>query len=633
MFFQKSPCFASVPAFLSLLLCLAASGALADQRAIKVEIDARDLPRKLLSSTVHLPVNPANGKVIVWYPKWVPGSHAPGGPIANVAGLKFEDSVGNPLPWRRTPGEVYRFEVDVPEATESIVASLRYITNQPTANAVGLDSYGSTRLGMVSPNTVLLYVEGMHVDSQIVNASIQLPESWSAATALRAIDDEQPSTVSYRPASLRDVVDSPIMCGRHCNKYELAEPDSGAPPHTLHVFTDDDKTELPDAILSRLRAMVTQTSRLIGSHPFDRFDILLAVTDRLSPNGLEHARSTFNILPPSAMSNVGAWKGWNRLLIPHEYLHAWCGKYRRPAGMLTGDYHTPKGTELLWVYEGLTQYLGELVEARSGIMSEAEFLHRFEIEVRRAIHQQGRKWRSLADTAAASHVLRASSPAWSSLRRSQDYYMEGMLLWIEIDAILRQVSDGKVTIDDFCHKFFDATTRLPRPYDRAEVIDTLDSLAEYSWNELIQHRVYSTENDLSTGYVEQLGFELEIADKPTPIPGNTFRYISGVDLLDSIGATISSTGRVSEIVLDSPADAARLAPGMTIVAVNDRKWSRKAMLAAIASSNDAPIVLTIPDGDLLVKYEIDYSEGTKYLVLEKPDDGETVLDEILKPRD
>ncbi|MGB7323594.1 MAG: hypothetical protein WBD31_01895, partial [Rubripirellula sp.] len=333
---------------------------------MRVEIDARDLPRKLLSATVRLPVTPSGEKVAIWYPKWVPGSHAPGGPIANVAGLQFEDAAGNTLPWRRTPGEVYRFEVDAPDATTEILVRLRYIANQPTTNAVGLDSYGSTRLGMVSPNTVLLYAEGMHIDSQIVDVSIQLPKSWSAASALRTSDGNDTGTVTYQSASLRDVVDSPIMCGLHRKEYELTEPDIDAPPHTLHVFTDDEATQLPDAIVQRLQAMVTQTSHLIGSHPFDRFDILLAVTDRLSPNGLEHARSTFNILPPSALASLGAWKGWNRLLIPHEYLHAWCGKYRRPAGMLTGDYHTPKGTELLWVYEGLTQYLGELVEARSG---------------------------------------------------------------------------------------------------------------------------------------------------------------------------------------------------------------------------------------------------------------------------
>ncbi|GAB5401848.1 MAG: M61 family metallopeptidase [Aureliella sp.] len=612
---------------------IAPRASVADDRPMRVEIDARDLPRKLLSATVHLPVENAGGKVVVWYPKWVPGSHAPGGPIANVAGLQFEDTSGQQLTWRRTPGEVYRFEVAAPAGTTEIVVRLRYITNQPTTNAVGLDSYGSRRLGMVSPNTVLLYVDGMDIDSQIVHTSIELPESWTAATALRATKADEPNKVVYQPASLRDVVDSPIMCGQYHNKVELAEPDSGAPPHTLHVFTDDEKTKLPDAILKRLRGMVTQTSRLIGSHPFDRFDVLLAVTDRLNPNGLEHARSTFNILPPSALVSAGAWKGWNRLLIPHEYLHAWCGKYRRPAGMLTGDFHTPKGTELLWVYEGLTQYLGELVEARSGIMSEAEFLHRFEIEVRRAIHQQGRKWRSLADTAAASHVLRASSPAWSSLRRSQDYYMEGMLLWVEIDAILRQVSRGEVTLDDFCHKFFNATSRLPRPYDRAEVVDTLNSLADYPWDDLIERRVYSTTNDLSDGYVEQMGFQLKIAPKPTPIPGNTFRFISGVDLLDSIGATFSSTGRVSEILLGSPADAARLAPGMTVVTVGNRKWSRRAMLDAIAETKDTPLVLTIADGDRLVPYQLDYSGGSRYLVLEKPDDGQTVISEVVKTKD
>jgi predicted metalloprotease with PDZ domain len=378
--------------------------------------------------------------------------------------------------------------------------------------------------------------------------------------------------------------------------------------------------------------MVTQTSRLIGSHPFERFDILLAVTTQLSANGLEHSRSTFNILPPASLASTGTWKGWNRLLIPHEYLHAWCGKYRRPAGMLTFDFHTPKGTELLWVYEGLTQYLGELVEARSGIMTKDEFLHRFEIEVRRAIHQQGRSWRSLRDTASASHVLRAGSPAWSSLRRSQDYYMEGMLLWVEIDAILRSTSSDRVSIDDFCHQFFEATSTLPRPYDRQEVINILNGLAEYQWEDLIARRVDSTNSSLADGYVEQFGAQLVIAESPSRIPGGTFRYIGGVDLLDSIGATFSSTGTVSEILLDSVADAAKLAPGMKVTAVNDLQWSRKAMQEAIKNSANQPIVLTIADGERLVPYTLNYEEGSKHLVVKFPRDKETVFDRILAPR-
>lgn len=618
---------------LVVFLCLRSVVAVGGDSHIQVEIDARDLPRKLLSATVRLPVeSTAGGSIAVWYPKWVPGSHAPGGPIANVAGLTFESSAGETLAWKRTPGEVYRFEVDVPETCQEIVARMRYITNQPTTNSSGLDSYGSTTVGMISPNTVLLYVEGAHIDQQMVATSLRLPEGWSVASALRPAEEARLGTVAFQPASLREFVDSPIMCGPHRREYNLTKEGVDAPPHYLHVFTDDAETELPAAILQRLENMVTQTSHLVGSHHFERFDVLLGLTTKLNANGLEHLRSTFNILPPSAMSSVGAWKGWNRLLIPHEYLHAWCGKYRRPKNMFTTDFHTPKGTELLWVYEGLTQYLGELVEARSGIMSEAEFLHRFEIEVRRAIHQQGRQWRSLGDTAAASHVLRNGSPAWSSLRRSQDYYMEGMLLWMEIDAILRQTTSGEATLDDFCRTFFAATTPLPRPYDRQEVIDTLTDLADYPWEDLFARRVDAINSNLADGYVEQFGCSLEIADKPSSIPGGTFRFISGVDLLDSIGATFSATGNVSEILLGSAADAAKLAPGMTVTAVNDRKWSRRAMLDAIKKSTDEPLVLTIADGDRLVKYPVVYTGGSKHMVLTKPDVEDSIFSKILSPK-
>lgn len=612
---------------------------------IAIEIDARNLPRRLLHAKMVIPVpETASGKVALWYPKWVPGSHGPGGPIANLAGLRVEDSSGSTLPWIRTPGEVYRIEVNVPNGVARITIHVTYIANQPTTNSMGHDVFGSSLVGIISPGAVLFYREGMNIDETAISTRLILPKSWTASTALEEVQaNGHPGTRQYAPSTLRTFVDSPIMCGRYRRVYSLSK-DNDADNmvlHRLHVFSESESAvNLASPILDRLKAMVTQTAKLMGSHPFDRFEILLACTDQLPANGLEHARSTLNVLPRSSLESAGRLKGWNRLLIPHEYLHSWCGKYRRPNGMFTTDFHTPKDTELLWVYEGLTQYLGELVEARCGLMSADEFRHRLGVELRNASHQQNRHWRPLVDTAAASHVLRSGSASWSRLRGSQDYYMEGMLLWLEIDALLRTKTKRQKSLDDFCQTFFAANatrataiSSTPRPFDRNEIVNALNNIAEHDWDGLIRRRVESTHEILDPSLAGLLGYEFGFTSRKPSIPASTFRYSSGFDEYDSIGAVLANDGTVTDILLGSAADDAKLGPGMKIVGVNGRTWSARELLRAIVKSSDGiPMKLLVSHGDELRNVQIQYYDGPRYLALTRDDTRADLLREILEPR-
>ena len=633
--------------------------------------DARDLSRKLISSELRIPVTAGSEaqQLSLWYPKWVPGSHGPGGPIANIAGLKIETADGEVLPWKRSPGEVYRLEVEVPPGESEVRVFLRYVTDQPTTTSFGHDCFGSDQIGVISPGCLLLYPEGANVDEQQIAVELRLPEGWSVASAMpRFIPDagqadsekspkdsgasagpddpgspmqrsdpnnaEGKGAFAFAPVSLRTLVDSPIMFGRHYQSFDLAEESDLCPPHQLHVFADDaETTEVSEDVLNNYREMVRQTALLVGAHPFDRFDILLGITDSLPKNGLEHARSTFNILPPKSLQSAKTLKGWDRLLVPHEYLHAWCGKYRRPAGMLTTDFHTPKDTELLWVYEGLTQYLGELVEARSGLMSGDEFRHRLFVELRNATHQQGRQWRTLADTAAASHILRSASPNWGGLRRSQDYYMEGMLFWLEADARIRQMTDGERSLDDFCHRFFKASrsNKLPSPFDRDEIVGHLNSVAKFDWDGLIARRVESFQQQFDPEVAALLGYQFEVTSSKPSIPAATFRHSRGVDLLDSIGMSVTPEGKVRRVLLESAADRARLSPGVEIVAVGKHKWSEARMLEAVKqSTEDRPIELLVARGDRLGNVQIQYYDGLRYWNLNRNDKQPDVLAEILQ---
>lgn len=392
--------------------------------------------------------------------------------------------------------------------------------------------------------------------------------------------------------------------------------------------------EVPNEVLSKFRKMVTQTALLFQSHPFDQFDILLATSDVLGRNGLEHSKSSFNILGQRSLQSLDQLKGWDRLLIPHEYIHAWCGKYRRPAGMLTNDFHTDQETNLLWVYEGLTQYLGELVKARCGLMGPQDFQDRFAIEIRRAMHQQGREWRSLSDTGACSHTLRSGSSSWPRLRRSQDYYMEGMLFWLEADAIIRHETNGKKSLDDFCRDFFQVSPGLkhPHPYHRQDVVDALARTAEFDWNGLITRRIEQVSDRFDPQVVDRLGYTIQYSNEKPEIPEKTFRRVSGVDAIDSLGAIFTANGMVSDLLLESPVDKAGLGPGMKILGINGHAWSENRMLDAISmSATTGKIELMVVSGDSFNTHTIHYDGGPRYLTLVRKDGSQDRLGEILQP--
>ena len=617
------------------------------EKPMQIRIDTREMNRKLLKADLSIPLDQSDSErsISLWYPKWVPGSHGPGGPVANIGGLQIHSDDGRLLQWQRAPGEVYRLSVEVPEGVSALRVSVAYITDQPTTTSFGHDCFSSDHLAVISPGCLLLYPESSDIDKKKIQAELQLPQGWHAATALPAVGETQSAdktldsegTQSYSTVNLRTFVDSPIMIGPHYKAVQLAENSEIAPPHTLHIFADSpEQATLPDDVLKNYQAMVTQTASLIGSHPFDRFDILLGITSSLPKNGLEHARSTMNILPPASLKSASALKGWDRLLVPHEYLHAWCGKYRRPAGMLTSDFHSAKDTELLWVYEGLTQYLGELVEARSGLMSEEEFRNRLLVELRNAMHQQGRRWRSLSDTAAASHLLRAASPYWSGLRRSQDYYMEGMLFWIEADARIRQITDGEKSLDDFCKSLFEASrdTVRPNPYDRQEIVEQLEALADFDWDGLIKRRVESVQDHFDPAVAELLGYHFHLTPRAPKIPANTFRASRGIDLLDSLGMSVSAAGEVQKILLDSPADDARMAQRQKIIGVAGFLWNGERLKEAVRdSSTQKHIDLLIVEGERLVPRQIHYSEGLPYWNLKRDESQPDRLAEILKTQE
>src|SRR6266566_17217 len=504
----------SLPLLLSALVSLSLAHAGDSSSGVRLEVDAREISRKMLHAREELPAKP--GPLVLWFPKWIPGTHAPGGPIQNIGGLRLETPDGKPISWRRDETEVCRLECTVPDDVDGIVVRLDYICNQPSVTSEGVDSFGDAQLGIVNWNTCLLYPEKVSIDDLRISARLLLPAKWRFGTALKPTR-ETSGAVEFEPETLRNLVDCPLICGEFLRTIELKP--KNFPPVFMHLVSESPEAiQLDERVIDQYRNVASEAGALFGGGHFSEYHVLVTCSDQVGLSGVEHLSSSMNGVRERDLIDDKKRKGWVADLIPHEFSHSWCGKHRRPAGMLTTNFHTPERTSLLWVYEGLTQYLGDLLAVRSGLTSTNEYLVTLAAYIGDMMRTEGRRWRPLEDTAIANHILRAGSRNWGLLRRSQDYYTEGLLLWLEADVIIRQQSDGHHSLDDFCKKFMGPQRNEKIvPYDRAEVIQTLKELADDDWESFLHERVDVPQTALPLTVVERCGYRLQYATKPSEI--------------------------------------------------------------------------------------------------------------------
>jgi predicted metalloprotease with PDZ domain len=604
---------------------------------LRVEVDATEISRALLHSKIEIPASP--GELVVWYPKWIPGVHAPAGPVQNMAGLRFETAKGDVLTWRRDDEEMNRFIVTVPAGADRVIARLDYICNQPSVNSSGVDSYGNSLVGVINWNTVLLYPESAAIDADTATVRLKLPAGWKYGTALR-LEKETPEGVNFAAGTLRRVVDSPLICGENFRSVELTG--KNTPPTFLHLTSEAASAiQLDDKLIAQYRKLVAEAVVLFGGARFEQYHFLVVCSDRMPGNGLEHLESSFNVVGERDLVEEKKMKSWAMYLLPHEFVHSWCGKFRRPAAMVTTSFHRPERTRLLWVYEGLTQYLGEVLAVRSGLMPFDQYLPALANKLSYLRQTTGREWRPLDDTAAASWTLRAHSPAWSQLRRSQDYYDEGLVNWLEADALIREKTGGAKSLDDFCRKFF-ATARATdlnvtdpavKPYELKEVIGILKELTNEDWDKFFADRITKPRPALSLDFLTTtLGYRLQFNPKPSEYFIEREKERKGVNATDSIGLSAADDGKIGSVIPGSAADKAGLASAMILSGVNGRKFSGQRLKDGIADSVSAgKIDLLVLDGDTFRNVTLPYADGPKYLELIRTKDHLDTLTTILTP--
>jgi predicted metalloprotease with PDZ domain len=605
---------------LFVLLQLCAAAALGqDSVSIKLNVDASEAARNVLHTTLTIPVKP--GPLSLFYPKWIPGEHSPTGPINDMVGLRLSAN-GKSIPWTRDAVEMFAFHCEIPAGVSTLEVSFDDVSQPATTM--------SARLARVKWNRVLVYPRGMNSDAVRVDASIKLPNGWKFATAL-PVSRAQRNEVEFKEVSLTELVDSPLIAGVNFRKVTLA---SAPLLHEMDIAADTPAAlEVKPETLLGWQNLVKEANALFGARHYRSYRFLLTLSDAGGSEGLEHHESSEDGVGEKALSDPGQLNDLGDLL-GHEYAHSWNGKYRRPADLTTPDFEQPMHGDLLWVYEGLTEYLGKVLPARSGLWTPENFREAIAAVAAEMDNQQGRQWRPLVDTATAVQFTYSSPRAWMNYRRRVDYYFEGLLLWMEADVIIRRQSQGKLSLDDFCRKFHGGQDSSPmvRTYTFDDIVNTLNAVSPYDWRGFLNERVNMIAVGAPLGGITNGGWKLIYDEKPNDEVKFAEQQRKFINLSYSIGLMVSADGTVLDVSPALPAAKAGLAPGMKIVGVNGRGWSTDALHEAIAATKNVsmPIELRIENGGFQENYKVDYRGGERYPHLERDPTKPDLLAEIIK---
>ena len=615
--------------------CLAASASilffasLLSAQSIRLHVDLTDAPRNIYHAHLQFPVHA--GELSLVFPKWIPGNHRPSGPLAGLTGVRME-AAGQSIPWQRDNIDMYEFHVTVPPGTQILDVSLDAITTDDSAGAGG--PAASSNLLDLNWNAVLLYPRGTRSDDVTFTPSVTLPAGWKFGTAL-PVSSVRGDDVEFSPVSLTTLVDSPLIAGLHYRKIELTKPGE-SPVHVMDLVADaEPDLAMTPKDLASYQKLVAEAQALFGAHHYRDYHFLLTLSDQVGGHGLEHHESNDSVAAERTLVDPDLAFVYSDL-VPHEFAHSWNGKYRRPAGLATPNYQEPMIGDLLWVYEGLTDFLGPLLAARSGLSTPEQYREALAETAAMLDHRSGRTWRPLVDTARSVQTLRMlSSPAWQNWRRSLDYYPEGELIWLEVDSIIRHETHGQRSINDFCRHFHGGESGPPKvvPYTFNDVVQALNDVAPYDWARLLTDRVNSTSTHAPLAGIERDGWRLVYNDKPNQLLHVYEKLGKFSNFAYSLGFSVSESGKLSDVIVGSPAYQAGLGPSMKLVAVNGRKWSPSLLHAALkaAQSTKQPIELIVENAQFFQTYSIPYYDGEKNPHLEPIAGQPDLLGDLLKP--
>jgi predicted metalloprotease with PDZ domain len=595
---------------------------------IQLDVDATDVDRHIFRVQESIPVV-GGTTVTLMYPEWLPANHADYGRVENLGGLKVF-AAGERIAWTRDTVDVFAFHIDVPEGVDQLDLEFQFLSAVTTSQGRVVMTDEMLNLQWRS---VVLYPAG-YFDSQVtVRSSVRVPDGWQSATALE-VESLENGVTHYKPVSLETLIDSPLFAGRYFKRLDL-NPDGDFPVH-LNIVADEERMlEVTPEQLEMHREMVQQADKLFQSHHFDHYDFLFALTDRMGGIGLEHHQSSENSEDP------GFFTDWDshargRDLLPHEYTHSWNGKFRRPSDLWTPNASVPMRGSLLWLYEGQTQYWGKILTARSGMHTLEDALGSLAYDAAFYDVRIGREWRNLQDNTNDPVSMLRRSLSWSSWQRSEDYYSEGLLIWFDVDTLIRELSRGRRSLDDFAAKFFGINdgSFVPVTYEFDDIVATLNEVEEYDWATFLRERLDGHGPGAPLDGIERGGYKLVYKEEPTDYFAGYGAYYEYSDLTYSVGMNVNYTGVIGHVLWNGPAYKKGITLGDQIIAVNGTAFDSERLERAISEAKESqtPIDLLILDGVHYRTVSLDYFGGLRYPHLEKIGKGKSSLEEIFAPK-
>jgi len=594
---------------------------------IRLTVDATDIDRHIFIVRESIPVR-GGDSLVLFYPQWLPGNHSPTGRIDKLAGLTIRAN-GMPVEWRRDTVNVFAFHVAVPANVTALDAEFQYLS--PVDTAEGRIVMTPEMLNL-QWNAVVLYPAGYFTRQIMVEPGVRLPDNWQFATALETASSNGGLT-NFKRVPLETLVDSPIFAGRYFKRVDL-EASGGAPVHLDIVADRADLLEMKPEQLAAHRGLVEQANKLFGSHHYDHYDLLLALTNRMGGIGLEHHQSSEN---GTAATYFTEWEKNvdRRDLLPHEYTHSWNGKFRRPADLWTPNFNTPMRDSLLWMYEGQTEYWGFVLAARSGLWTRQQALDAIAATAAVYDHRAGREWRSLEDTTNDPITAMRRPLPWRSWQRSEDYYLEGQLVWLDADTLIRELSHGARSLDDFARAFFGINdgSYIPVTYIFDDVVNALNRVQPHDWSKFLRARLDGHGPGAPLDGLNRGGYKLVYKETPSEYFKNEEERRKISDLTYSLGMIIGNEGKLTEVLWEGLAYQKGLTVGTQIIAVDGIAYNIDRLKAAIkdAQKTGASIELLVKNGDHYRTVRMDYHDGLRYPHLERTG-AVAFLDQILAPR-
>jgi predicted metalloprotease with PDZ domain len=614
---------------------------------ITLRVDATDLDHRVMRVQQTLPVRAANNvqPLSLFFPRWLPGNHAPNGDVSRLAGLKINARSAKgeqTLAWQRDPLDTHRFQLQLPAATSALEMQFEYLS--PVSSKSSGRVVMTREMLNVQWNNLVLYPAGFEARNIPVNANLRLPTGWNYGTALRPTSNVNQDGVQFETVSLETLVDSPVFAGRHLRQYAL-DASGTARPVALTVVADTaEQLKASDAQIEAHRELVRQADKLFGSRHFAHYDFLLALSDQQSGIGLEHHQSSENGVKPNYFEDWDKRVG-SRELLPHEYVHSWNGKFRRPADLNTPHFNVPMQNSLLWLYEGQTQFWGWVLAARSGLVTVAQSRDELAQNAASLDQRIGRTWRNLQDTTHdAVMSTRGRDKDWRSWQRgSGDYYGEALLIWLDADSLIREKTNNAKSMDDFARAFFAIRDGElgPVTYRFEDIVSSLNAVLPFDWAAFLRKRLDSNNAGAPLDGLKRSGWQLVFRDKPSEQYKAEEAEDKVADFSYSIGLRVDNDGKVSGVQWDSPAFKAGLAPGVTLLAVNQRAYKAELMKSAITANKEDPagnsgqaqeLELLVKDADLFRTVKINYRGGLRYPHLERLPNTEDRLSALHTPR-